>query len=78
MECWLFVSLIRLTNLERLSTTGFFENWRIFKKSNWVKQIYFLHILDHPVRNNILVTQKKRFLANPYLDGKDNVDSFTT
>lgn len=31
----------------------FLENERIFKNANWIKQMRFLQILDHPVRNKL-------------------------
>ena len=39
---------------------------RVFRNAHWLDQIYTLHVLDHPVRNNPPKTQQ-RVLVNPYL-----------
>lgn len=47
---------------------NFLENERIFRRAMWLKQIYYLHVLDHPTRYDISVNKKKRILENPYFD----------
>lgn len=47
---------------------NFLKNERIFRKAMWLKQIYYLHVLDHPTRYDISVKGKKRILENPYID----------
>jgi len=45
----------------------FFENSRIFKRADWMKHIYQLHVLDYPTRYNVTTTVKKTVIGNPYL-----------
>ena len=40
---------------------------RIFKHAAWLEQIYFVHVLDAPVRNRIRVNEPADVLVNPYL-----------
>lgn len=63
--------------MRKIERYRFFENFRIFKNAIWVKQMFQLHVLDHPTRNRIITTDKKRSLENPYLDYADNRDSFS-
>lgn len=63
--------------LRKIEPHRFFENTRIFKNAYWVKQIFQLHVLDHPTRSRISVTERKRVLENPYLDYQGNKDSFS-
>jgi len=47
---------------------SFLENQRIFKKANWIKHIFALQVLDHPVRNDLTSRpDKPSVLNNPYL-----------
>jgi hypothetical protein len=62
--------------LRKIEPHAFLENRRIFRKALWVKQIFFLHVLDHPSRCRITVSDKKRALFNPYLDFEGNRDRF--
>ena len=45
----------------------FLENSRIFRKANWIKHIYQLHVLDHPTRYQVRKSNQKSVLGNPYL-----------
>ena len=45
----------------------FFENSRIFKRADWIKHIYRLHVLDHPTRCNVRKGDKKIIIENHYL-----------
>lgn len=56
------------TQLRNISYHQFLENKRLFKNSNWLKQIYFLHVLDHNYRFNTQRDRAKRVLDNPYLN----------
>src|SRR4051794_8518439 len=47
----------------------FFERSRIFTRANWVKQLYFLHVLDHPRRSRPEAPAEQRHIDNPYLIG---------
>jgi hypothetical protein len=62
--------------LRKIERHAFLENSRIFRKALWVKQIFFLHVLDHPLRCRITVRDKKRALFNPYLNFEGNRDRF--
>ena len=50
----------------------FFENTRIFKNAIWVKQLYYLHILDHEYRFVTKRNRKAQVLDNPYLEFDGN------
>lgn len=54
--------------LRNISYHRFLENKRLFKNSNWIKQIYFLHVLDHKHRFETKRDDAKRVLDNPYLN----------
>lgn len=45
----------------------FLESQRIFRKARWIKQIYYLHVLDHSTRSQIKIREQKGFIDNPYL-----------
>jgi len=64
----------RNNELRQIEHHRFLENTRIFRRANWIKHIYFFHVLDHPKRNNLNSKIQKRVLANPYLNYKENVD----
>jgi hypothetical protein len=53
--------------LRNIKYHRFLENKRLFKNSNWIKQIYYLHVLDHDYRFNTKREDTKRILDNPYL-----------
>jgi hypothetical protein len=63
----LAVSEFNADNPQRvLEAPQFIESFRVFKRAAWLKQIRFLHVMDHPVRQ----TPRQRsnvVLANPYL-----------
>jgi len=56
---------------------AFLEHTRIFRRPQWIKQVYFLHVLDHPQRASVTVTSAKRFIANPYLEFPGNVENYS-
>lgn len=60
--------------LRKIEHHRFLENTRIFRRANWIKHIYFFHVLDHPKRNNLNSKIQKRVLANPYLKFEGNED----
>lgn len=62
--------------LRNISYHPFFENERIFKNANWVKQLYYFHVLDHEYRSKLERDRKAYVLDNPYLDFKDNKKQF--
>ena len=59
-------------SLRKIEYHKFLENSRIFRKAKWIKQIYFLHVLDHPTRNDFSVRETKQYIANPYLEPGKN------
>jgi hypothetical protein len=54
----------------------FFENQRLFKNANWVKQLYYCHVLDHEYRHKIQRNRKAYVLDNPYLNFEGNKKQF--
>jgi len=62
--------------LRQLSYHQFFENQRIFKNGNWVKQLYYFHVLDHPYRSDLKRDRKTYVLDNPYLKFEGNKKQF--
>jgi hypothetical protein len=56
----------------KLERHAFLENTRIYRKSAWIKHIFFLHVLDHPTRFIPAVKAKKRTIANPYVSFAGN------
>jgi hypothetical protein len=45
----------------------FLEQGRIFRRARWLGQMFFLHVLDHPIRSVIDSNAPKRQLENVYL-----------
>ena len=62
--------------LRQIEYHPFFEKNRIFKNSNWTKQLYFFHVLDHPKRFNIDQSGTPNVLDNPYLSFEGNKKTF--
>jgi hypothetical protein len=54
----------------------FLENSRVFRRPAWIKQIAFMHTLDHPIRSEVRTTGRKRVMRNPYLSYKGNRENF--
>ena len=54
----------------------FLENERIFRKARWIKQIFYFHILDHEIRNNLSPKALKNSILNPYLKYNDNKETW--
>ncbi|MCK7591512.1 hypothetical protein M0G43_13075 [Subsaxibacter sp. CAU 1640] len=59
-----------------LSHHTFFINERLFKNAHWIKQLYYLHVLDHPHRFETIRDRKAYVLDNPYLDFEGNKKQF--
>jgi hypothetical protein len=59
----------RSSEKRQLEHHPFFERSRIFTRTIWVKQLYFLHVLDHPRRSRPDAPAEQRYIANPYLPG---------
>lgn len=64
------------TPLRNIEYHHFFINQRIFKNAQWVKQLYFLHVLDHEERSVTKKERNQRVLDNPYLKFKGNKKQF--
>ena len=62
--------------LRQISYHRFFENQRIFKNANWVKQLYYFHVLDHPYRSELKRNRNTYVLDNPYLNFEGNKKQF--
>jgi hypothetical protein len=45
----------------------FLETSRIFRRAPWLKHIYFMHIMDHPMRAHGVNRSKLIVLGNPHL-----------
>ena len=49
------------------------KNWRIFKNTLYLDQMYFLHVFDHPRRDaKYWRNKEQQVLSNPYLGIKEN------
>jgi hypothetical protein len=55
------------SQLRKIEKANFIREWRLFKKPNWISQIYALQVFDHPGRNTIIKNDKTVILSNPYL-----------
>jgi hypothetical protein len=53
--------------LRQLERHPFFELRRVFTRAIWVKQVFFLHVLDHPRRSRSGALSEQRYIENPYL-----------
>ncbi|PWH81813.1 hypothetical protein DIS18_14145 [Algibacter marinivivus] len=59
-----------------ISYHPFFANRRIFKNADWVKQIYYFHVLDHKYRFELERNRETNVLDNPYLNFEGNKKQF--
>lgn len=62
--------------MRQIEVHPFFEKWRIFQRAIWVRQMFFLHVLDHPRRAQPAPTGTKRYLENPYLKSERRRENF--
>jgi hypothetical protein len=53
--------------LRQIEYHPFFETTRIFRRARWLRQMYYLHVMDHPDRSGIRKPKKKQVLQNVYL-----------
>ena len=56
------------TPFRKICRHDFFENTRIFRNADWIKHIYYLHVMDHPTRVTDHKWERQKLL-NPYLAG---------
>ena len=58
----------RAHRLRRIEQHPFLENSRVFRRADWIKHIYYLHVLDHPQRaTRSREAVPKVWIENPYL-----------
>lgn len=56
------------SRLRKLERHRFLENRRVFRNALWLKQTYFLHVMDHPARGvEAASSGDRRVLDNGYL-----------
>ena len=53
----------------KIERHAFLETGRIFQRAPWIKHVWYLHVLDHPRRNDTASRRPALELANPYLAG---------
>ena len=53
--------------LRKIEHHAFLETERLFRRARWIKHICYLHVLDHPRRNDVVRRRPTVDLANPYL-----------
>ncbi|MGB3592513.1 MAG: hypothetical protein WBA16_12575 [Nonlabens sp.] len=63
-------------DLRQIERHDFLVNERLFPTAPWVKQIFHLHVLDHPIRNNLKTKLQKQHIYNPYLKYDGNKEKF--
>lgn len=56
------------TPFRKICRHDFLENTRIFRNADWIKHIYYLHVMDHPTRVTDHNRERQKLL-NPYLTG---------
>jgi hypothetical protein len=54
--------------LRKIETPAFLEKKRLFRQAQWIQQMRFVHILDHPRRTRPLVPER-HIMSNPYIKG---------
>ena len=52
--------------LRKLERDRFLRTRRIFKNPRWIDQIYVLHVLDHPQRNDLCSNRPVSHVNNPF------------
>lgn len=62
--------------LRKICVPHFLEKERIFKNPRWIKQMRYVHIMDHPHRYQYREPKQIQFLENPYLKFKGNKNKF--
>ncbi|MBV8529069.1 MAG: hypothetical protein JOZ75_12195, partial [Candidatus Dormibacteraeota bacterium] len=54
--------------MRKLEHHQFLENQRVFRNASWLKQLYALHVMDHPARSTLTTRRGvQRHLENAYL-----------
>lgn len=65
---WLSIKEFNKTCHHRvIEQDPFLKNRRVFKNAEWLNHIYFLHVLDSDIRNQINQQREIAVLKNPYL-----------
>jgi hypothetical protein len=58
----------RTHRMRQIERHQFLENSRVFRRADWIKHIYYLHVLDHPHRSTrSREALPKVWIENPYL-----------
>ena len=64
-------------SMRKLEHHRFLENQRVFRNASWLKQIYSLHVMDHPARSTLAMNRGvRRHLENAYLGGARRREQF--
>ena len=53
--------------LRKICKPEFLESRRLFRNAEWIKHIFYLHVMDHPQRS-ATTKRPQQLLSNPYLD----------
>ena len=51
----------------KIEAHAFLKSYRIFRNARWIDHIFTAHVLDHPVRKEIIKNKNTAVLDNPYL-----------
>lgn len=54
--------------MRKIDRYTFLKSKRIFKNAPWIEHMFVLHVLDHPIRQNLRTRQEIVTLSNPYLE----------
>ena len=63
--------------LRRVEWNRFLEYSRVFRRPSWLRQVLFVHILDHPSRSSVGSVATKRYIENPYLGSPQSEERFS-
>lgn len=69
--------LNKRNELRKLEHNRFIESSRRFRHARWIKNMYFLHVLDHPIRSTAKEASEVKTMANPYLTFEGNVTDYS-
>jgi hypothetical protein len=63
--------------MRKIERHTFLRTSRIFHRASWIDHVFLLHVLDHPTRSVVNVSEKKRVIANPYLSFEGNKEDLS-
>lgn len=55
------------SRFRKICQHDFLENRRVFRRADWIKRVFYLHVMDHPARS-VVTKGTPQLLTNPYLD----------